>query len=151
MRYLSIRFEITRRNLTVLRLHLCPFCQTKSNIKSLQDELDQALTESGGVETPKVKNLKDQLQSAVDELAQLEKKLGELGGEPTTVELQFYPKCRVVLLLFTTCFHSDCICKTFRFCHCLNPRHRYQLIFRKNRPCEYQLNDILDIYCYLRQ
>lgn len=82
----------------MLRLHLRPFCQTKSNIKSLQDELDQALTESGGVETPKVKNLKDQLQSAEDELAQLEKKFGELGGEPTTVELQFYPKCRVVLL-----------------------------------------------------
>lgn len=62
--------------------------ETKSNIKSLQDELDQALTESGGVETPKVKNLKDQLQSAEDELAQLEKKLGELGGEPTTADIE---------------------------------------------------------------
>ena len=61
---------------------------TKSKIKSLKDELNQALAESHGVETPEVKNLRDQLQSAEDELAQLEKKLGELGGESTTAEIE---------------------------------------------------------------
>lgn len=61
---------------------------TKSKIKSLKDELNQALAESHGVETPGVKNLRDQLQSAEDELAQLEKKLGELGGGSTTAEIE---------------------------------------------------------------